>query len=167
MLGVYRTGNRHVGCVSYWGPPCWVRMEPEVTTLIVPEAAMVGVSHRKLPCWVCITPGAAMLDVYRTGSRRIGCVSYWEPPYWVRIVPEAAILGVYCAGSRHVVRSIHLKLINCGRRRHIFQVCLAPGAAMLSVYRTGSRHVGCVSCREPPCWVCTAQGAAMLYAPFI
>ena len=76
MLGVYSTGNRHVGCVSYWGPPCWVRMEPEVATLLVPEAAMVG--------------------VYCTGNRHVGCVLYWELQCWVFIAPEPAMLGVYC-----------------------------------------------------------------------
>ena len=73
-----------------------------------------------------------MLGVYRTGSRHVGCV-------------------LNRTGSRHVVRSIHLNLIDWGLRGCIFRVRVAPGAAMLGVYRTGSRHVGCVSYRKPPC----------------
>ena len=51
-------------------------MEPEVATLLVQEAAMVG--------------------VYCTGNRHVGCVLYWELQCWVFIAPEPAMLGVYC-----------------------------------------------------------------------
>ena len=37
---------------------------------------------------VCIAPEAALLGVYRTGSRHVGCVSYRKPPCWVCIVPQ-------------------------------------------------------------------------------
>ena len=83
---------------------------------------------------------AAMLGVYRTGSRHVGCVLYWEPPWWMCIVPEAAMLGVYHNESRHFGCVLF--------REPPYWVCIAPGAAMLGVY-------------------CTALGAAMLYAPFI
>ena len=101
---------------------------------------------------VCLAPGAAMLSVYRTGSRHVGCVSYRKPPCWGCIVPH---WDPPCC-------TLHSFKFDWGRRGCIFRLCLAPGAAMFGVYRTGSRHVECVSYREPPCWVCIAPEAAML-----
>ena len=69
MLGVYRTGSRHV-----------VRFIHLNLTGGGGGAFFVCVWHREPLCWVCIAPEAARLDVYRTGSRHVECALHWEPP---------------------------------------------------------------------------------------